>query len=156
MSIKITNQHKNYWPLSYMWHTYNFMQLQYKSLPNLPKNVGKRTQMAYNTYNWLFFLSLTTLPCGFWSWKKTKTIISTFIKQTLLIFMKYSMSLSNPLSFVFSYAIQTHDHFMIGLTLQKLIWNLISCYDIDNTWIMFYVFTSVLLFVLRCHFPKSK
>ena len=74
-----------------MWHSYNFMQLQYKSLLNLPKNLGKRTQTAKNTYNWLFLLRLNNLLCWFWSWKKTKAIMYASIKQTLLIFMKYSM-----------------------------------------------------------------
>ena len=89
--IKIIKQNKNNWSLNYMWHSYNFMQLRYKSLLNLFKNLGKRTQMANNTYNWLFFLSLTNLPWRFWSWKKTKGIMYASIKQTLLIFMKYSM-----------------------------------------------------------------
>ena len=57
---------------------------------------------------------------------------------------------------IFSSTIQIHDHLLIGLTLQNLIWNLISCYDIDTTWIMFYVFTLVFLFVIRCRFPKLK
>ena len=89
--IKITKQNKNNWPLNYMWHSYNFMQLQYKSLLNLFKNLGKRTQMANNTYNWLFFLSLSNLLCRSWSWKKIKVIMYVFIIQTLLIFMKQSM-----------------------------------------------------------------
>ena len=58
---------------------------------NCPKNLGKRTQTAKNTYNWLFLLLLSNLPCRFWSWKKTKAIMYASIKQTLLIFMKYSM-----------------------------------------------------------------
>ena len=57
---------------------------------------------------------------------------------------------------IFSYARQIYDRLLIGLTLQKLIWNLISCYGIDTTWINFYLFTLVLLFVIRCRFPKSK
>ena len=57
---------------------------------------------------------------------------------------------------IISCAIQIHNHLLIGLTLQNLIWNLISCYDIDTAWIMFYVFTLVFLFVIRCRFPKSK
>ena len=38
-----------------------------------------------------------------------------------------------------SYAIQIYDHLLIGLTLQKLIWNLKSCYDIEAGLIMFFV-----------------
>ena len=91
MPIKITKQNKNNWRLSYLWHSYNFMQLQYKSLLILPKILGKRTQMANNTYNWLFFLSLTNLPWRFWSWKKTKGIMHASIKSTLLTFVKNSM-----------------------------------------------------------------
>ena len=63
MPIKITKQNKNNWRLSYLWHSYNFMQLQYKSLLILPKILGKRTQMANNTYIFLKFdqSSLTIL-----------------------------------------------------------------------------------------------
>ena len=75
LSIKITKQNKNYSPLNYMWHSYNFMQLQYMSLLNLAQNLRKITQTANNTYNWLFFLSLSNLPRWFWSWKKTKAIM---------------------------------------------------------------------------------
>ena len=87
--IKITKQNKNNWLLNYMWHSNNFMQLRYKSLLNLFKNLWKWTQIANNTD--YFFLSLSNLSCRFWYWKKTKAIMYVFIIQTLLIFMKKSM-----------------------------------------------------------------
>ena len=38
--------------------------------------------MFNNTYNWLFFLSLSNLLCRFWSLKKTKAIMYASIKQS--------------------------------------------------------------------------
>ena len=68
------------------------MQLQYKSLFNQFKNVGKEHKcLTTLDYNWLFFLSLSNILCWFWSLKKTKAIMYASIKQTVLILMKYSM-----------------------------------------------------------------
>ena len=57
------------------------------------------------------------------------------------------MLLLLSLLYSYSYTIQIHEHLIIDLTLQALIWNLISCYDVDTTYVMFYVYTLVFLFL---------
>ena len=97
MPIKITKKNKNSLPLSYMWHCYNFMQLKYKSLLNLPKNLGRRMQRNKNTYNWLFLLIWSNLPCQFWFWKNSKGIMYASIKQTLDFYeIQYDLYLNLP------------------------------------------------------------
>ena len=110
-------------------------------------------------------ISLKFVICQFSNntWKCEQWFMKNLVQKfKILVFMDHLSCLFNYIIGVclcrniFSYVKQIHDHLIIGITLQKLIWNLISCYNIDTTWITFFVFTLVFLFIIRCHFPKSK
>ena len=60
MPTKITKQSKNNWACKYLWHSYHFMQFQYKTLLYIPKSLRERAQMAKNTTIWVFFISFST------------------------------------------------------------------------------------------------
>ena len=74
----VTIQIRIRWTRSYMWHSYDFIQLQYKPLLYLPKNLGKRTQTAKNTKKIIF--QCRPLPQS-----KIKTIGYAIISHILFV-----------------------------------------------------------------------
>ena len=69
-----------------MWHSYYFMQLWYKPLLNLPKNLGSGPKRLKILNNWLIFLFLNTCPCQSRYQNKTKTIRHATVKHALFDF----------------------------------------------------------------------
>ena len=85
LATLVKKLHKNNWACNCLWHSYYFVQFQYKRLLNLPKKLGKRTQTTKNTKNWTCFITLSTPPCHSWSSDKIKTIWKATKCSTLII-----------------------------------------------------------------------
>ena len=120
--------------------------------------------MLFWPLQWYYFIRICKIcQCSNNTWKCEQWFMKDLVQKfKILVLLDHLSCLFNYIigicscRNIFSYAIQIHDHLIIGLTLQKLIWNFISSYDVNTTWIMFYVFMLMFLFVIRHRFPKSK